>query len=591
MKNEGRNRAKFKKEITFQNYLTNSAININDVKRKSLNVDYKSNSYLSSIDIKKKIKTIKPSQTKKILENFKIIINQTEEIKNKILKPKKDNKDSSFLKNDNSNIIFNDNISNINKDEISENQYNIDDYVDYEESINNKKSNNDYYINKTKQKGNDEKKSLKLINNNLSNLNIELINQNNNLEKEIDESKINLIKKLIENNPQNFDCYDSNFINFINDLKISNHNNIYENLQLYKNIYEELKKIQILYNNYKINDIKYKKLFIKLKKDDKIMKEIAKYKDNNKLCNLKDEQIKLNQELNKLNNILKDFKIKENTLSEKYETNLKSMQDYEEMISKLNNTIKYLNNEQLILSNKSGNKAMNINKNISLNLYEVKINQLNLYIKSLKNQRHLLLTENFKLKEENKKLDENNNNNNNEKEYFMNDELKIKLNELKKINIRNKSDIAKKDKQIIFLKDIINKLSKALKENNIDDTIFKYNIDRLINDSNNFGYNFLLKENELNENIKKVKNINEMKSKQIVNIGKAYEDIIDKKDKEIFYLENKLNNKTGLLKTLKDKVMPLYKKNIVPRNNSFITNKKARIKYNINENIKFYVHS
>ena len=587
MKNEGRNRAKFKKEITLQNYLTKSTINIKDVKRKSLNVDYKSNSYLSSIDINKKIKTNKPFQTKKILENFKIIIKQTEEIKNKILKAKKDNKDSSYLKKDNSNIIFSDNISNINKDEISENQYNIDDYVDYEESINNIKSIKGYYINKTKQKGNDEKKSLKLINNNLSNLNIKLINQNNYLEKEIDESKINLIKKLIENNPQNFDCNDSNFNNFINDLKISNHNNIYENLQLYKNIYEVLKKIQILYNNYKINDIKYKNLFIKLKKDDKIMKEIAKYKDNNKLHNLKDEQMKLNQELNKLNNILKDFKIKENTLSEKYETNLKSMQDYEEMISKLNNTIKYLNNEQLILSSNYGNKAMNKHKNISLNLYEVKINQLNLYIKSLKNQRHQLLTENFKLKEENKKLDENNNNNNNN----VNDELQIKINELKKINIKNKSDIAEKDKQINFLKDIINKLSKALKENNLNDTIFKYNIDRLINDSNNFEYNILLKENELNENIKKVENINEMKTKQIVNITKVYEDIINKKDKEIFYLENKLNNKTGLLKTLKDKVMPLYKKNIVLRNNSFITNKKARIKYNINGNIKFSVHS
>ena len=321
------------------------------------------------------------------------------------------------------------------------------------------------------------------------------------------------------------------------------------------------------------------------------MKEIAKYKDNNKLCNLKDEQIKLNQELNKLNNTLKDFKIKENTLSEKYETNLKSMQDYEEMISKLNNTIEYLSNEQLILSNKSSNKEMNIHKNKPLNLYELKINQLNLYIKSLKNQRHLLLTENFKLKEENKKLDENKKNNNNEKDNFINDELLIKLNELKKINIKNKLDISKKDKQINFLKDIINKLSKDIKENNLNDTAFKYNIDRLINDSNNFEYNIILEENQLNESIKKVKNINEMKSKQIVSIAKEYEDIINKKDNQIFYLENILNNKTGLLKTLKDKVMPLYKKNIVPRNNSFITNKKARIKYNINENIKFSVHS
>ena len=45
------------------------------------------------------------------------------------------------------------------------------------------------------------------------------------------------------------------------------------------------------------------------------------------------------------------------------------------------------------------------------------------------------------------------------------------------------------------------------------------------------------------------------------------------KDKEIFFLESKIDNKDGLLKTLKEKVKPLYKKNILHRGKSFTFSK------------------
>ena len=584
MKCEGRNKPKFFKEMTYQNCLINSTSNIRGEKLKSLKND-NINNYISTVNFRNQLKKNKSFQTKKILDNFKIIIKQTEVLKNKILNSKKYfNNDNSYINDsNNSDIKFNDNISIINKNEVSEMDYNIDDFVNFEESINTKKINNKnggFNINNTKKfnlknnykrKETEDNNSLKIINQNLSNSNIRLIHQNNFLEKTIDDFKNIINKNYTKNNQQIFDQHDKNFINFINNLKASNHKNICENLELYKNIVDILKQIQILHNKYKLNNNIYKNLCKKLKKEEKI-EQITKNKDNKKLSNLKEEQNKLNKELDKLNNILKELKTKENTLSEKYEANLKSMQDCEEIISKLNDTIKYLSNEQLSLSRISSLKHIN---NSNSKLYDVKINQLNTFIKSLKYEKHLVLTKNYKLKEENKKLEKKKINDN---ENLKNKNLQIQLTELKDINMINKNNIGKKEKQIKILKNIINNLSKSMKENNINDILLEYNIQQLIKyDSNDIEYINLLKEEQLNENIKKQININEKKENEIVNISKAYEDILNIKEKELLFLENKLNNKTGLLKTLKDKVKPLYKKNILPKNNSFILNKKANI--------------
>ena len=585
MKNVGRNNSpnKLREEMTFPEKLTKNAYNIKDL---TLEKSFKTEN--SNVNINKQLIRNKSFQTQKILDDFKNIIKQTELIKSKIMKsPKIHEKIISFDGND-SNIKFNDNISIINKETDSETGNKFDDLSDFNEIINIKNLKLNYKNNKKnthriiarnifKTKQFDNFKSLKLENKNLGKSNIRLINQNNSLEKNIELLKNKKNKNKLNNKQNYLNYYDENVKKFINNLKISCKRNITENLDLSKKIFNILRQIQVIYNNYNINNIKYQNIFKMIKREEKNI-EIPTLKDIKKLDKLKEEQKKLNKELRKLNNNLKDLKTKENILSQKYEYNLKSIQDNQELVNKLNNTINNLDNKQLIIGKISSKKNIFQDYNDSLALYDIKIKQLNSIIKSLKDQRHILKTENYNLKSCNKEFDINNNK---ELGNLKESELQIKLKDLKEENLKNNKILEKKENQIKFLKDLINKLSKAIKQNNLNDDIFKLNFEKITKDDfNDFEYDDLIKEEILNDKIKKAINLNEMKIKEMHKISKAYDDIINIKENEIIFLENKLNKRTGLLKDLEEKVKPLYKKSILTKSHSYICNKKGNFKNN-----------
>ena len=595
---------KHKNHTIFPKYLIYKLSNNNN--NKNIDKDYIKSSLNNLNDNnKKKLNKSRSFQTKKIMEDFKATIKQTQALKNKIINSNLAfNKKNKLYNNNpqnknNLNINFNDNISIIHKDQDSNISNIIDNSINFDFNENNKSNNNNFYGNKNIYKSssniffnrkNKEKENIESMNctiKNLGNANNKIINQNNFLEKEI-EKFISLQKN---NNHYDYDkqkpanYYDINLKNFINGLKLSLRKNIIENLQLAKNITNLLKIMNSIYNNYSVNNNTYNTLYNKIIKYDK--NNSIKKIDGKKLDKLNEEQIKLNKELNRLKMNLKDLKTREKILSIKYESNLKSKQDYEEIVLKLNNNIKKLNNENLSISRASSYTTIYFNNknNNSFDIYEIKKNQLENIIKSIQNQKHILIEENYKIKKEN--MDLNNINKKGKEKSHENISIK-QLNEIKNENIKKKKELEKKEKEIIALKQIIDKINSAIKENNTDKRIFQFDIDNLIeDDSEDIDFKNLLKKNKLEENIIIANYMNLQKLKEINNTTKQYEECIKEKDQIINDLENKIDNKKiGLIKTLEEKVKPLYKKSIIPRENSFTFTNKNNLKISNNKFLK-----
>ena len=81
--------------------------------------------------------------------------------------------------------------------------------------------------------------------------------------------------------------------------------------------------------------------------------------------------------------------------------------------------------------------------------------------------------------------------------------------------------------------------------------------------------------------------MNAQKLKEINYTTKKYEECIKDKDQIINDLENIIDNKkVGLIKTLEEKVKPLYKKNFIPRGNSFTFTNKNNLKISNNKFLK-----
>ena len=569
--------------------LTNSLYNINDIKKISINTEYSkdnlSHSVYPSNNNLKNLKKNMSFQIKKTLNDFKHILKQTEKLKKRInSKHTKNASTQNFLDNK-----FNDDISIIKKEDTLDTSNIIDDFLDLDINFKNNKSYKNIIPKPLPLRYRlicKEKKNIKSINKDLIKSNIKLIEKNNSLEKKIDKFKDNKKIYINQNNKKILNYYDQNLIKFINNLKISSYKNINANLQLTKDISNILNKIQLIYDKYNLNNDNYSNSFKILKNDYQKIRKLQINDDITKLYNLKDEQDKLNKQLKLLKINLNDLKNIEKNLSIKYESELKSKQDFEELVYNLKNTIKNLNNENLSINNKSLN-----NKN-SLDLYEMKIKQLNSIIKSIENQKKIIIEDNNKLKKDNQEL---NVNENNEKAKIKENELKQQLNDIKNKTNKNKKYLEKKDNQIKLLKNIINKLSKAMKENKIDTEISNLNIEQVIkDDKEDIEFENLLKENKLEEDIKKELLLNEMKLKEIDNINKTYEDLINIKNKEINFLESRFDNKTELIKILEDKVKPLYKKSIISKEKSFtnikknystVSNGQNNVKINKNNNI------
>ena len=552
---------------------------------------------ISQNNTSKKLNKSRSFQTKKIMEDFKVIIKQTQALKNKIMNTnygsKYENefnmsKENIFLKNK-----YSDNISTINKDEDLDIINTFDDFIYFNEiKNNNMMKNKNYTKNKviyqstphlfSLLKKQNEIKSIKISNKKLVNSNNILINQNNILERELDKLKDKEKKKNL-GIPKSPNYYDENLRKFINGLKMSLQKNISENIQLTKNISNILKVIDSIYNNYDINNENYINIYNKIIKEDKNNPKI-KVKNYEKSYNkLKDEQIKLKKELDELKLSLNNLKNKENILSLKYESNLKSKQDYQELLLKLNNTIKRLNTKNLSISNVSSVKDIGFNtNNNSYDLYEIKKNQLKNIIKCIENQKHILIEENYKIKKQNKELNDNEKGKDNIKE----NELKKIFNDIKAENNKKQNDIQKQERQIKILKNIISKLTNTDKQNNIDEIKSKLNIEQqLINEDNNLDIEFknLLKESKLNEDIKNASFLNTKKLNEMEYTTQNYEDFIKEKEEEISNLENKMSGKVGLIKTIEEKIKPLYKKNTFLRGNSFTFAKKNNLKISNNK--------
>lgn len=560
------NNNKIKKRNTYNKGIYN--ININNFNintKKELAHDYSSKTIEILTDLKKTL--FQTEIIKERISNNKRIFNGFEEDneKYKIM----NNENIGKLKNIKVKPLRNDNKNNNNSFFIPKIEYKNKNFAKRRICKTPTINRNISYIyksnNNLEQKRNLEINYIKSENKNMKKESNFLINENDYL-----SWKINLYKNRIKNNalknPKYINYYEEKLMKFINSIKFSFHNFVSNNLDLSKLIIKKLKENKKLKNN--INKI------IENEKRKNMMKEMKEnIKNNSEIYNnLKRKNKALNLELEKCKINLEELKSKGEILSSRFESKLKCTEDKIDLIRKLKFTISKLNkSEEITNKNKilqAKNLKLNINNNIRFYLSE--INQLNLIYKSLLNQKNILIEENKKLI-----LDNKNTNINFDKNKLK--ELKEQISELKNVNKDKKLLVNKKEKQIIILKDVINKISDALQQKNMKDEIFKLDIDKLIKDDyDDKEYQNLLIKNKLKNSEKKLNYYKNNENIQSINEIKIYENIIKKKDIEILNLENEINKKSGILKIIEEKVKPLYKKNYsLSKANSFIYSKSA----------------
>ena len=434
------------------------------------------------------------------------------------------------------------------------------------------------YINSSTKNLNEnlEESNINFKNKNLKKEGDFLVNENALLSSRLKECKSKIQKTKSFNKCTNINYFDENLKKFINSLKSSLNYNLNNNLDIAKLIIKTLKEIKSLKKNFDF----------KLKRERNKNLISKKIEENNKKYNkLKKENYKLINELEMLKINMTRLKSTEKLLSLKYESELKSKQDKIDLITKLKFTMIKLNKSQqglnknrLVAENLKLNNINKSNKNIS------ELNQLNLIFNFLTNQKNILININKKLKLDNDKTAINFDKNKIK-------ELRENLDILSKNNLETKLKLEKKEKQIIILKDVINRYTKALNQGNMKDEIFKLNLDKLTKeDYDDREYKNLLINDRIRNSINKKNYFQNKKNIKQVNIIKTYEKILNQKDIEISNLEDKIEYNNGILKIIEDKVKPLYKKNnnnILPKANSFIYSKSFNNLIDINsiENI------
>ena len=570
-----------RRNIKIQESLKTIPNNNKITKRKSFNKDiYNININNFNINTRRDLSRNCSCKTIELVTDFKKVLEQTESIKKRMFNNKlniifPNFEHNEYINNKKQKVKLNTNDFLINrlKRHISPKQKNISiesnyktnnsfyNLKKYKYSFSNKNFNNintfqTPTINRNISLGNNfEINAAKLENKNLKKESDFLINESSFLRSKIKEYKTK-IKNNVSKNKKPINYYDENLNKFINSIKFSLNYNVNNNLELSKIIINDLKTIHELEKNIKIR-LKYEmnKNFLKKKIEE----------NNKRFTKLKKEKDILSFELERLKIYFEELKSKEKILSVKYESELKAIQDKNDLITKLKYTIKTLNKSQEEISKNRLNPIKNLKLNInnSNNKYSTEINQLNLIYKFLENQKKILINENKALKRERA------NNINTDYEKCNTKELKEKLNQLQKDAFENKLKIEKKEKQIKILKDIINKISNALKEQNMKDDIFKLDLDKLTKeDYDDKEYINILIKNKLKTLSNKRNNYQRMKN---LNQIKTYENIIKKKDMEISSLEDEIYHKSGILKIIEDKVKPLYKKNnTISKTSSFL---------------------
>ena len=553
-----------------------------------------------NINTRKYLPRTYSNKTIEIMKNFKKVLEKTELIKKTLFKDKRiftnfntnNNNDKIkrksklreklYLKNDlRNNFKLHKSPININRIKIFNNdkdfssQFASGKYRKYKTPTINRKIS---YISSSTKNLNEnlEESNVNFKNKNLKKEGDFLVNENALLSSRLKECKSKIQKTKSFNKCTNINYFDENLKKFINSLKSSLNYNLNNNLDIAKLIIKTLKEIKSLKKNFDF----------KLKRERNKNLISKKIEENNKKYNkLKKENYKLINELEMLKINMTRLKSTEKLLSLKYESELKSKQDKIDLITKLKFTMIKLNKSQqglnknrLVSENLKLNNINKSNKNIS------ELNQLNLIFNFLTNQKNILININKKLKLDNDKTAINFDKNKIK-------ELRENLDILSKNNLETKLKLEKKEKQIIILKDVINRYTKALNQGNMKDIIFKLDLDKLTKeDYDDREYKKLLINDRIRNSINKKNYFQNKKNIKQVNIIKTYEKILNQKDIEISNLEDKIEYNNGILKIIEDKVKPLYKKNnnnILPKANSFIYSKSFNNLIDINsiENI------
>ena len=553
-----------------------------------------------NINTRKYLPRTYSNKTIEIMKDFKKVLEKTELIKktlfndkriftnfntnnnNDKIKRKSKLREKLYLKNDlRNNFKLHKSPININRIKIFNNdkdfssQFASGKYRKYKTPTINRKIS---YINSSTKNLNEnlEESNINFKNKNLKKEGDFLVNENALLSSRLKECKLKIQKTKSFNKCTNINYFDENLKKFINSLKSSLNYNLNNNLDIAKMIIKTLKEIKSLKKNFDF----------KLKRERNKNLISKKIEENNKKYNkLKKENYKLINELEMLKINMTRLKSTEKFLSLKYESELKSKQDKIDLITKLKFTMIKLNKSQqglnknrLVAENLKLNNINKSNKNIS------ELNQLNLIFNFLTNQKNILININKKLKLDNDKTAINFDKNKIK-------ELRENLDIISKNNLETKLKLEKKEKQIIILKDVINRYTKALNQGNMKDIIFKLDLDKLTKeDYDDREYKNLLINDRIRNSINKKNYFQNKKNIKQVNIIKTYEKILNQKDIEISNLEDKIEYNNGILKIIEDKVKPLYKKNnnnILPKANSFIYSKSFNNLIDINsiENI------
>ena len=553
-----------------------------------------------NINTRKYLPRTYSNKTIEIMKDFKKVLEKTELIKktlfndkriftnfntnnnNDKIKRKSKLREKLYLKNDlRNNFKFHKSPININRIKIFNNdkdfssQFASGKYRKYKTPTINRKIS---YINSSTKNLNEnlEESNINFKNKNLKKEGDFLVNENALLSSRLKECKSKIQKTKSFNKCTNINYFDENLKKFINSLKSSLNYNLNNNLDIAKLIIKTLKEIKSLKKNF---DFK-----LRIERNKNLISK--KIEENNKKYNkLKKENYKLINELEMLKINMTRLKSTEKLLSLKYESELKSKQDKIDLITKLKFTMIKLNKSQqglnknrLVAENLKLNNINKSNKNIS------ELNQLNLIFNFLTNQKNILININKKLKLDNDKTAINFDKNKIK-------ELRENLDIISKNNLETKLKLEKKEKQIIILKDVINRYTKALNQGNMKDIIFKLDLDKITKeDYDDREYKNLLINDRIRNSINKKNYFQNKKNIKQVNIIKTYEKILNQKDIEISNLEDKIEYNNGILKIIEDKVKPLYKKNnnnILPKANSFIYSKSFNNLIDINsiENI------
>ena len=490
----------------------------------------------------------------KVMNDFKEIMEQTKIIQNKILLKSKDIKNNifnnSYFCNENTKKILKSiNKKNTNFDNSEED---INDYLIIDSNINNNtKTKNLYNIINEIDSNENIKEKIKMKNQILSDMNSKIILKNNLLELEISNYESKQPNQQQNNNINNNTFYFS-LKKFMTNLKISLKNNIESNKILKEKIFAELIENQKMNENNNKNRKIYEKLKLRYQKENERISDIQKYnlENNKRYLNLKDEKNLLNKTYEKLKLNLSYLKYNEKNLNLKRDRAKKNKNDNQELIQALNKNINKLKNEN------STNVFMNTNKNNkliqnqnSINLFNDKINQLISIYKNLQNEKYLIDEENMNMKNE---LDKNNGGGliKENNKLIRENELKVEINDIKLNSYNIEKQIQEKDDIIKKMKNLIKQFTSNVNNDETESKDIKRQIAELMqNESKDLKSNInnnRLKENKLDDEINKQINLNINLDKQIKSTMQKYDELINKKDKEILNLEshiNTINNK------------------------------------------------